>query len=81
MTREEWKARAATRYAERLGVTGDEAGRLAQELYDGQDGEFCEHANYDPEGCADEDIAERSCGEEDDEEMDDATRYAALGCM
>lgn len=81
MTRQEWKYRAAKRYQSRLSVSAEEAEKLAQALYDGQDGEFCEHADYDPEACADEDIAERTCAEGDDEEMDDATRYAVLGCM
>lgn len=67
MTREEWKERAAARYAARLGVPADEATKLAKTLYDEQDGEFCEQADYDPEGCADEDISERACADGDDD--------------
>lgn len=58
MTREEWKARAAARYVEKLGVNAGKAATMAQALFDGQDGVFSESVNYDPEGLVDDDVLE-----------------------
>lgn len=61
MTKDEWIARCAARYAERAGLNETEAKAAAVACFDAESGEpgfeFSEAVEYSPEDCADEDMS------------------------
>lgn len=56
MTPKEWRARAAIEYKRIAGIGSKMALDYAKVLFDAQDGDFCSHAAYSPEECAQEDF-------------------------
>lgn len=69
MTKTEWIKRCAARYVDRCNVSNELSYELAKQCFDDQAGEFLESADYNPEGCADEDIE----GWSDDSDSEEST--------